>query len=216
MKVNVNLVFGLLMTTLVFFGLSGLGYHLGVLGFVGLALLSYPWTMASGNVYSLWGGVSERNICSFFGVFQKAENSAVQVLGISIYQRADTTLQVFGLSLYQRADDEAAQIFGVSFYQRSSGKAAQLLGITIYQQAVVESTQGAGVAIYQKSSGGDIYGLFGITLWKQASQNIEQVLGLGFFQRADAINQRVGVTLIRKAKSVTYSTADITLINLNT
>lgn len=54
--------------------------------------------------YSLFGGFSENNCYSLFGLFQKAGVDALQDIGFSLFQIAgDTAWQSVGISLYQKA-----------------------------------------------------------------------------------------------------------------
>ena len=88
-----------------------------ILEFLGIFLLSYPYEMKSGNVYSLWGGFSKSNIVSLCAVFQFAEGNAFSLLSICIFQKAErTAVSVFGFVFIQGAVMEAIQIFGIGVF----------------------------------------------------------------------------------------------------
>lgn len=134
MKINRNFVFGLVMTVVVmavWVLISGRKFH-GVTGVVSVLLIflaSYPWTAGkSGNVYSLWGGFSDKDIYSLVGIFQRAEGDAVTIFGLG-YQRSLTGLvgSIVGVS-YLRSASESSQVLGIS-YLVSNLFANQFLGI---------------------------------------------------------------------------------------
>jgi hypothetical protein len=102
--------------------------------------------------YSLFGGFSENNCYSLFGLFQKAGVDAFQVIGFSLFQIAgNNATQGIGISLYQKAVNYAIKLFGISLYQKAGNNATQGIGISLYQKAGNHATQGIGISLYQKA-----------------------------------------------------------------
>lgn len=131
-------------------------------------VVSLPYTFG-GNVYSLWGGWSDRNICSLFGFFQHAEGSAISLTGVSFYQRAGAmALQLFGISIYQKSiDDAAVQIAGLTIFQVSDNDVAQWLGIAVLQKAKHDAIQG-GIAVVIQIAGEESHQFGGFALLRKA------------------------------------------------
>lgn len=147
MGLNKNFWFGLLMTVLVCFGLAITGHGLSFLKSILVFLVCYPWTTSSGNVYSLFGGFSEKSIASMFGIVQVAKNDAFCFCALNICQYADgEAIQIFGISLIQHGGTWAAQFAGLSGYQNSA-VVAHGLGMTLWQKGSQDNLP-ASINIY--------------------------------------------------------------------
>lgn len=138
MKLNKNLIFGLVMTALVALVTTGSGWlDQPWWAYVPLFLVCYPWENESGDVYSLFGGFCEEEGCaiwSLVSVYQKSRGNAYSLLG-NIYQDAEgRAAQVIGINLFQRGKRLAAQFIGVSVIQVSREKVGQMLGLAFYQE----------------------------------------------------------------------------------
>ena len=173
MKTNSNFFFALVMTVILTKGLAVSGNGLGV-GWVALLFLAcYPWTI-NGNVYSLFGGYSEKSIYSLIGVVQIAEQDATQIFGVSLIQLSENGValqccgisvmqignkcyQMLGLALFQYSDEESIQWFGVAGAQVSKEVSVQIGGISFFQSGGLEAGQAVGLTFYQKAEIVDHY-----------------------------------------------------------
>jgi hypothetical protein len=153
MKINQNFVFALVMTVLLSSLLSLLGQVVPIRGYLLIFLISYPYEIKE-NVWSLFGGFSEKgSVYSFFGVYQKAERDAFQIVGLCLYQKAgNDAFQGAGLCLYQKAERDAFQVVGLCLYQKAGSDAFQFIGLCLYQKAGSDAFQFIGLCLYQKAA----------------------------------------------------------------
>lgn len=168
MNTNVqNFLFGVFMTLLVVFTLQF--YDQPTPWFIVLVIFifSYPWKMPSGDIYSLWGGISDENIFSFFAIYQNAKIEAFSIFGILLYQKGHTALQLFGISFYQNANTHAGQWVTICYLQKG-GDVVQLFGFAFFQLAKQDVEQIFGISCYQRGSR-TVKQHFGIPLWQKVT-----------------------------------------------
>ncbi|MEK7461919.1 MAG: hypothetical protein AAB586_02520 [Patescibacteria group bacterium] len=154
MRINKNLVLGLVMTGLVCGVSIWLGYSLDWRQVVIIFLVSYPWTISNGDICSMWGGFSETgSVYSLVGIVQVAGETAFHFFGISLCQIAgQNAWQMFGISFYQAAKN-TYQVIGISFCQIAEQDAEQGAGISCCQIAGDNlAWQGIGISVYQRAS----------------------------------------------------------------
>ncbi|MDE1970763.1 MAG: hypothetical protein KGI50_04300 [Patescibacteria group bacterium] len=136
MRTNYNFILGVVMAA-VLTAMSPflVGYHPSFGMFLIFFLVSYPYKVGK-NIYGIFGGfATEGNSYALLGIIQAAKYDAIQVCGVSLYQKAgEDASQVFGLSLYQYAGRDAAQMFGISLCQYAGNSVGQFIGISLYQE----------------------------------------------------------------------------------
>ena len=145
-----TLVMGFITTTvLIKFGFINGHWYLWLMVF---ALLSYPWSVPSGNIYSLWGGSGDADVYSLFGVYQNAGKDAFSLLGFLLYQRASEFAgQGIGVVVCQRSEQTLSQVIGIAVYQKARYDAVQFMGLIGYQDCGELSEQMLGISIYRQS-----------------------------------------------------------------
>lgn len=180
MNTNVqNFLFTVVVTFAIASGMHAFNFVIHWYTIVATFLLSYPWKMPSGNVYSLFGGSSDKKIYSLFGIYQIAEYDAFCLTGVLLYQSAGNATQIFGISFMQIAEEKATQLGGICFLQEGERSARQFLGIAGFQRAH-EVEQFAGLVIAQH--GTDVTQGFGICIIQSGQLYASQIAGIIFFQ----------------------------------
>lgn len=214
MNTNVqNFLFAVVVTTIIATVLHVYGYTIGWLSFAGIFLISYPWKMPSGNIYSLWGGCSDADIYSLFGVYQNAKrsarsicgfyqvagNKAVSITGVLLSQRADVVVQVATMSVYQNAKcGDAFQWIGISFYQTATCDAMQFFGVSFAQYAN-RVFQFLGICVLQlgEDVADQACGIIVIQIAERASAG--QFAGIAIYQEGGTeVTQKFGIPLWQK------------------
>ena len=115
-----------------------------------LAILCAPFNV-NGNVYTIAGNATGKNVYSIFSVYQEADDTALTVLSIAGYQRANRAIVMAGVVGYQDADDTAAVLIGLADYQKANNDAAVVIGVAGYQDADDTAAVVIGLAGYQKA-----------------------------------------------------------------
>ncbi len=118
--------------------------------FVIVALLCVPFNY-NGNVITVIGNAkSDKNIFSFWSMYQNAKLNAVTVISTLSYQKSDgDSASVIGFPLYQEGHRLAFTTFGFPLYQKSDVSAALLVGIAGVQKSEGETFTGLGFAFKQ-------------------------------------------------------------------
>lgn len=211
MNTNVqNFLFDIVITAIIATVLHVHGYTISWLSVAGIFLISYPWKMPRGDVYSLWGGCSDEDIYSLFGVYQNAKvsarsicgfyqvagNTAVSITGVLFSQRADTVVQGVTVSVYQNAKcGSATQWGGVSFYQTATSDAIQFLGVSFVQYAI-RAFQFLGICVFQlgEEYADQTCGIILIQIAERASA--DQFAGIAVYQEGGyGVTQKFGIPL---------------------
>ena len=100
-----------------------------------IALLSLPVNV-NGYVFTVIGNAEGKYVYSLASFYQKAEQDAVTLVGISGYQKAEMSAwTIVGVSGYQQAGKNAGIMIGISGYQRAEMSAWTIVGVSGYQQA---------------------------------------------------------------------------------
>lgn len=127
---------------LINFGLAVIGAQLFVLlyqpaswwAFVSIAVLSFPYKLED-TLFAFWGGVSEGDVMSVFGFYQKAGGTALTLMGVCVYQKAgNEAYQAVCINIRQEAR-VAIQGICLSYRQVGSEVACRLLGFGLHQIA---------------------------------------------------------------------------------
>ncbi len=138
MKINKNLIFGSVMTCIILYFLnpyiSYFPWTWILLIRIGIFILCYPWTGDDGNIYSLFGGFSENDIYSLFGIIQVTKGSACSIFGIALFQKGEKTYQVGGIVVYQQAKVESGQIFGIVLWRDSPSQDSAFTSIEVFSK----------------------------------------------------------------------------------
>jgi hypothetical protein len=181
---NINLLFGFIMAVVVFTIMLIIQHELSISTIAIVILISIPITI-NGNVFSFWGGFSEKNIYSFFSVFQDARKDAWHLFGLGFLQKAGKSAGgCFSITLFQKADEDAWQIIGLALFQKADRYAGQLFGVIFLQYAEKDAWQFIGVTLF-KMSGRNCWQLIGITLAQEVGMDCWQGIGLVFFENAE-------------------------------
>ena len=198
--INKNAVFASVMATVVYVTLGFFGHRPSPWQLIALLPVCYPWKIGS-NTYSLFGGFSEGNIYSLFGVIQDAGKDANCFIGL-LYQRAGgNATQIAGISLYQKAGKDATQFFGISSYQIADAVALQCIGVMFCQESVKSSAgQVVGLSTYQKSRHRDVCQIIGIAIWQDGHLNAGQGFGVVLCQKAETVSQAAGISFWQDGK----------------
>lgn len=114
-----------------------------------IALLVLPLNI-NGNIITIAGNaIAEKNIFSFFSLYQKAGHDAFAIFSI-IYQEAERdTVTMFGLT-YQKAGRDTVTGVGLAGYQKAVRDTNIGIGLAGYQSAEREATSIIAIALYQR------------------------------------------------------------------
>ena len=134
MRINKNFFFAVIMTVLFANIDSHLGHNWKWQGYLLIFLLSYPWESPDGNVYSLWGGFSKKNIYSACALFQVAEIKAVSIFGLNVYQGALHVWQGIGINFIQYGKEKVDHKIGFVFYQEGTQVSDSTMSITVIRR----------------------------------------------------------------------------------
>ena len=195
------------MTWIIAIFFAACDYALGPWGYIVAFLISYPYKVKSGTVYSLWGGFSDGDIRSLLSVFQVAKENAFSLISLSLYQRAGKTASSgLGINLIQRAEDSLL-VFGISIFQYANEGAKHYLGISLFQKAEDKALFVFGLSGIQTSR----LALQGITLSfiQLARETAEQEMGVGLYQKAPCVRHFIGLLLFQSFKRKNRSAVSI-------
>lgn len=116
-----------------------------------VALLALPLNIG-GNVFTIAGNATaEKNVYSLFSFYQKAEQNAVTLVGLTGYQKAGRDAVIgTGLVGYQKAGQDAITGIGIAGYQQAGQDAITGIGLTGYQEAKSGAKADIAIALYQR------------------------------------------------------------------
>ena len=199
MKINKNFCFGVIMAFFIGIFLENYVCEIGPWRFLMIFLISYPYKVKSGRVYSLWGGFSDGDIRSLLSVFQIAEENAFSLISFNFYQRArKNAVSGIGINFFQRAWENASIVAGISVFQHANEEAKQHVGVNLFQKAGGLATFSFGLVGIQ--SGNKVEHGIGASLIQLGREKAELEMGVCFFQKAPWVRHFLGLILFQSFK----------------
>ena len=147
-----------------------------------IAVLCAPFNI-NGNVWTVLGNASGKNVYSVFSVYQRADIDAITILGLCSCQKAGRdALTGYGLIGYQKAGRDALTLFGVIGHQKAGEDAKIGVGLSGYQKATRDALIFLGLSGYQRT-GGESLTVFGATGYQRAEKGTKVVAAIAFYQK---------------------------------